>query len=98
MVFGMATVKITVTLEEDQVRAIRDYVASGKSGSVSAFVKHAVGVALFDAAGWKAMLDEALQKTGGPLTKEECAWADSLLSDTPAGKAGGRGTDKNRAA
>jgi len=43
-------------------------------------VKHAVGVALFDAAGWREMLDDALQQTGGPLTKRERSWADALLS------------------
>jgi Arc/MetJ-type ribon-helix-helix transcriptional regulator len=80
MVFGMATTKITITLDEDQVRQIRALVAAGKSGSVSGFVKHAVGVALFDAAGWKETLAEALHETGGPLTKKERAWADALLS------------------
>jgi Arc/MetJ-type ribon-helix-helix transcriptional regulator len=99
MVFGMATVKITVTLEDEQVRAIREYVAAGQADNVSAFVKHAVGIALFDAAGWRTMLDDALQKTGGPLTKEESAWADSLLYDSPTSKgAGSHGTGKNRAA
>jgi len=43
-------------------------------------VKHAVGVALSDAAGWREMLEEALRQTGGPLRKEERAWADRLLS------------------
>jgi len=43
-------------------------------------VQHAVGVALSDAAGWKEMLEDALQQTGGPLTKKERVWADALLS------------------
>ncbi len=76
----MATSKITVTLQDDQVRAIRELVEAGSSPSVSAFVKHAVDVALFDAAGWRTMLDDALRQTGGPLTNDERAWADSLLS------------------
>jgi Arc/MetJ-type ribon-helix-helix transcriptional regulator len=80
MVFGMATVKITITLEDDQVAEVRALVAAGQAASVSAFVKHAVGVALHDAAGWRSMLEEALQQTGGPLTKKERAWADALLS------------------
>jgi hypothetical protein len=54
--------------------------AAGKSPSVSAFVKHAVRIALDDAAGWRQMLEEALQQTGGPLTKKERAWADTILS------------------
>ena len=81
MVFGMATTKITITLPDDQVENIRALVAAGRAGSVSAFVKHAVGVALFDAAGWDEMLQDALQQTGGPLTKNERAWADAVLSN-----------------
>jgi Arc/MetJ-type ribon-helix-helix transcriptional regulator len=80
MVFGMATTKITITLANDQLEEIRALVAAGAATSVSAFVKHAVGVALFDAAGWREMLEDALQQTGGPLTKKERAWADALLS------------------
>jgi Arc/MetJ-type ribon-helix-helix transcriptional regulator len=80
MVFGMATQKITVTLDHDQVNEIRDLVAARQAANVSAFVQHAVGVALHDAAGWKEMLEDALQQTGGPLTKNERAWADAVLS------------------
>ena len=80
MVFGMGTRKITVTLQDHQVDEIRALVAAGTAGSVFAFLKHAVGVALFDAAGWKEMLQDALQQTGGPLTRKERAWADALLS------------------
>lgn len=68
MVLGMPTTKITITLPDDQVEGIRGLVAAGQAASVSAFVKHAVGVALFDAAGWREMLEEALRQTGGPLT------------------------------
>jgi Arc/MetJ-type ribon-helix-helix transcriptional regulator len=75
----MATTKVMIALEEDQVKEIRDLVAAGQTGSVSAFVKHAVNVALADAAGWQQMLDEALERTGGPLTNEERAWADAIL-------------------
>jgi Arc/MetJ-type ribon-helix-helix transcriptional regulator len=76
----MATTKITITLEDDQLAEVRALVAAGAAASVSGFVKHAVGVALFDAAGWREMLDGALRQTGGPLTNEERAWADALLS------------------
>ena len=79
MVFGMATAKITITLPDDQFHSIRDLVAAGKASSVSGFVQHAVGVGLFDAAGWRTMLDDALRQTGGPLTNEERKWADALL-------------------
>ena len=80
MVSGMATRKVTVTLREDQVDEIRALVTAGQASSVSAFVQHAVGVSLADAAGWRQMLEEALDQTGGPLTKKERAWADAILS------------------
>jgi Arc/MetJ-type ribon-helix-helix transcriptional regulator len=80
MVFGMATTKITVTLPDDQLEEVRALVAAGGAASLSAFVKHAVGVALHDAAGWREMLKDALRQTGGPVTKEERAWADAVLS------------------
>jgi Arc/MetJ-type ribon-helix-helix transcriptional regulator len=57
----MATQKITVTLGDDQVKEIRALVAARQAANVSAFVQHAVGVALHDAAGWKEMLDDALR-------------------------------------
>jgi Arc/MetJ-type ribon-helix-helix transcriptional regulator len=79
----MATVKVTVTLEKDQLDAIHEIVSSGKAGSVSAFVKHGVNVALADVAGWGAMLAQALQQTGGPLTRRERAWADGILRQRP---------------
>ena len=93
MVIGMATRKITVTLGEDQVKEIRALVAAGQAANVSAFVQHAVGVALHDAAGWQEMLQDALRQTGGPLTKSERAWADALLSPRER-----RGPKKGRAA
>jgi Arc/MetJ-type ribon-helix-helix transcriptional regulator len=76
----MATAKLTITLRAEQLRAIRELVKAGEAASVSGFVQHAVQVALFDAAGWKEMLDEALHRTGGPLTKKERAWADRILA------------------
>jgi Arc/MetJ-type ribon-helix-helix transcriptional regulator len=79
MVIGMATRKVTVTLDEGQVTRIRDLVAAGQATSVSGFVQHAVGVALDDVAGWGAVLAEALAKTGGDLSAEERAWADQVL-------------------
>jgi Arc/MetJ-type ribon-helix-helix transcriptional regulator len=79
MVIGMATKKITVTLDEDQVNRIRALVASGAASSVSGFVQHAVGVALDDVAGWGALLAEALRETGGPLSNSERRWSDAIL-------------------
>lgn len=79
MVIGMATCKVTVTLDEKQLDDIRALVAAGSAKNVSAFVQHAVAVALDDYAGWDAMLSEALIETGGPLTAKERAWADEVL-------------------
>ena len=75
----MATKKVTITLEVEQVASIHKMVADRKADSVSGFVKHAVTVALADVAGWGAMLGLALAQTGGPLTRKERAWADSIL-------------------
>ena len=86
MVLGMSTVKITVTLPADQLDGIRALVAAGEAANISAFVKHAVGVALSDAAGWREMLEDALHQTGGPLTKKERAWADAILSPRQPGR------------
>ena len=79
MAFGMATTKVTITLADEQLAAIRALVASGEADSVSAFVQHAVDVSLADVAGWGAMLGLALEHTGGPLSARERAWADSVL-------------------
>ena len=82
MVIGMATKKVTITLEVEQVEQIRQLVASAHATSVSGFVQHAVAVALDDVAGWGAMLAQALEETGGPLTPEEEAWAEGVLGIT----------------
>jgi hypothetical protein len=75
----MATTKVTITLQDEQLAAVRKLVASGKADSVSGFVKHAVDVSLADVTGWGAMLGLALAETGGPLTRKERAWADAVL-------------------
>ncbi len=87
----MATTKITITLPDEQLEEIRALVAARRAKNVSAFVQHAVGVALFDAAGWREMLKDALQQTGGPLTKKERAWADALLSTRKPKRHSGKG-------
>lgn len=79
MVNGMASKKVTVTLDEMQLDRIRALVAAGTTASVSGFVQHAVSVALDDVAGWGALLAEALRETGGALSDSERAWADEVL-------------------
>jgi len=82
----MATTKVTITLDDEQLASVKKLVASGKAASVSGFVKHAVGVSLADIAGWGAMLGLALEQTGGPLTARERAWADTVLRAGPKAK------------
>jgi Arc/MetJ-type ribon-helix-helix transcriptional regulator len=84
MVNGMATKKVTVTLDQGQLDRIRSLVGAGSAPSVSQFVQHAVGVALDDVAGWGALLAEALRETGGALSDEERAWADGILNSSRA--------------
>jgi Arc/MetJ-type ribon-helix-helix transcriptional regulator len=86
MVVGMATRKVTITLDEAQLDQIRSLVQARTAPSVSGFVQHAVSVALDDVAGWGAMLAEALRQTGGALSDDERAWADDVLgtSSRPA--------------
>jgi Arc/MetJ-type ribon-helix-helix transcriptional regulator len=81
MVNGMATKKITITIEAAQLDRVRELVEAGKASSVSGFVQHAVGVSLDDIAGWGALLAQALQDTGGPLSQDEKTWADEILGN-----------------
>jgi Arc/MetJ-type ribon-helix-helix transcriptional regulator len=75
----MATTKITITLPDRQLAEIRKRVRNGESQSVSGFVKRAVEASLDDSAEFLAMLDEALERTGGPPTPKERAWARSVI-------------------
>ena len=84
MVTGMATRKVTITLDEAHLDQIRSLVQARSAQSVSGFVQHAVAVALDDVAGWGAMLAEALRQTGGALSASERAWADDVLGARPA--------------
>jgi hypothetical protein len=79
MVAGMATRKVTITLDELQLDQIRSLVQARTAPSVSGFVQHAVAVALDDVTGWGAMLAQALRQTGGALSDEERRWADEVL-------------------
>lgn len=79
----MATTKVSITLDDDQLNEVRRLIAAGNASSVSGFVKHAVAIALHDAAGWHETLEAALEQTGGPLTKKERRWADARLARRP---------------
>jgi len=49
MAMGMATKKVTITLDEEQLEAVRGLVEAGTSPSVSGFVQHAIAIALNEA-------------------------------------------------
>lgn len=85
MVVGMATVKITITLPDRQIEEIRKRVAAGEQTSVSGFIQHAVQKSLDSAIEFRAMVDEALNATGGALTPKERAWARRMLAPRKRG-------------
>jgi len=89
--------RVTVTLDVDQLGAIRALVEARSTSSVSAFVQHAVAISLNDVAGWGALLASALDQTGGPLTRAERTWADDVLLKAPGKGRGKRGKRGKRA-
>jgi Arc/MetJ-type ribon-helix-helix transcriptional regulator len=80
MVIGMATTKITITLPDRQLKEIRKRVATHKERSVSGFIQDAVQQSLDSDADFSALIDEVLERTGGPLTPKERAWAKKMLT------------------
>lgn len=80
MITGMTRrAKIAVTLPEELVAAAKSAVATGRAGSVSAYVADAMREkAKLDDLG--ALLEEMLAETGGPLTD-----ADRRRIDEAAG-------------
>lgn len=80
MVLGMATSKITITLPDPQLKEFRNRVASQDSPSVSGFIQQAVQRSLENAAKFRAMVEECLRLTGGPLKPKERAWARRMLT------------------
>jgi Arc/MetJ-type ribon-helix-helix transcriptional regulator len=76
----MATKKVTITLPEQQLDQIRDAVANGQAASVSSFIQLAVLDILDPDEAFRLMIEEDLERTGGPLTEEEKAWADRILA------------------
>jgi Arc/MetJ-type ribon-helix-helix transcriptional regulator len=80
MVTGMATTKVTITLPNSQLNEIQKRVAAQETPSVSAFIQQAVQKSLENAAAFRAMVDEGLKATGGPLKSKERVWAKRMLS------------------
>ena len=79
MVSGMATRKITITLQEQQIDEVRALVAAGAAANVSAFAQHAIGVALSDAAGWREMLEDERRRCARRRVCAEGRVAPQLL-------------------
>lgn len=79
----MAARKSSVTLGVAHEASVRALATDANTISLSAFLDHDVEMALNDAAEWEETLATALEQTGGPLTPEERAWADSILSPAP---------------
>ena len=80
MVTGMATEKITITLPDTQIREIRKRVAAQEAASISGFIQQAVHKSLQNTAEFRALVDQGLMETGGPLTAKERAWARKMLA------------------
>ncbi|MBL8228842.1 MAG: hypothetical protein JNL98_10210 [Bryobacterales bacterium] len=76
----MATVKITITLQQEQIEEIRRRVSIHESASVSGFIQRAVQRTLLNSSEFSAMVDQGLMESGGPLTPKERAWAKKALS------------------
>ena len=85
MVHGMATTKITITLPDHQLEEIRKRVAAREASTVSGFIQHALQKSLENAAEFRAIVNEALKETGGPLTPKERAWAKKMLTPRKRG-------------
>ncbi len=79
MVMSMATVKVTVTLQEEQLAEIRELVDRGQASSVSGYVQSAVCDSLDVVEGWKQMLSEVLEEHGPP-TEAEQRWLDEAMA------------------
>jgi Arc/MetJ-type ribon-helix-helix transcriptional regulator len=91
MVKSMASVKVTITLPEKQLAAIRKRVAANEDASVSRFVQESVARMLDAEMALQEMVDEALRKTGGPPTAKEREWARKALDgQLPANRRGRR--------
>ncbi len=89
MVKSMASVKVTITVPEKQLAAIRKKVAAGEAASISAFIQGSVAQSLEGSSSLLDLFDELLERSGGPLTVKEQETARAALyprKRTPKGK------------
>lgn len=85
MVSDMATTKITITVPDAQLAEIKKRVTTREASSISGFVQRAVQKSLENEAEFRAMIDEGLAATGGPVTASERAWARKMLTPRKRG-------------
>ena len=78
MMIGMTKVKIAVSLPEELVAAARRAVARGEVASVSGYVAEALELRVRKD-DLRAYLAESLERSGGPPTPEELAWAADIV-------------------
>jgi Arc/MetJ-type ribon-helix-helix transcriptional regulator len=74
----MTVEKITVSIPRETLARARVAIRRGKARSISAYVAQALEERVKDDQ-LVEMLDEMLQKTGGPMTREEEREADRVL-------------------
>jgi Arc/MetJ-type ribon-helix-helix transcriptional regulator len=79
MVKSMASVKVTITVPEKQLAAIRKKVAAGEATSISAYFQESVAQSLGGSSALLDLFDELLERSGGPLTAKEREAARAAL-------------------
>jgi hypothetical protein len=81
MVNGMTGVKkkITISVDPEVLGLVQAAVADGAATSVSAFFEQSALSDLDAEAAFDRLLDEALERSGGPMTSEEEAMVDREL-------------------
>jgi Arc/MetJ-type ribon-helix-helix transcriptional regulator len=82
----MAITKITITVPDGQLEEINKRVTAREATSVSGFVQRAVQKSLENDAEFRAMIEEGLAATGGPLTARERVWARTMLTPRKRGR------------
>jgi len=83
----MAETNYTVTLSEKQVKDIQAAVAINYATDVQDFLNTAVTSYIASTKTWDQLLDESLEQTGGPPTKKEREWLDSIFRPDAGSKA-----------
>jgi len=77
-------IKLAVSISPALLRKVKSLVAQRRSKSVSAYIEHAVAAQLASEATFDILIEEALAKTGGPITRTERARARRLFDGAAA--------------